>query len=330
MTCDQTRNNTAGERPARGMGSSLVLSSFLAATTLLPACAWADETHIASTKITETLYMLSGDGGNIGLMTGPDGTFLVDDQMATASPQLITLIDQLGGETPRFLINTHFHFDHTGGNEIPGERGTTVFSHGMARERLADGSDVPLFNLSTPPMAHDGLPIVTFSTSMTFHLNGDTIRAVHTPRAHTDGDVVVFFEMANVAHAGDVFFNGMYPVIDTHNGGSLQGTITAVEMLLDHTDENIKIIPGHGALGSRDDLLDYLAMLRHSRDAVGKLKSGEKTRQQVIDLNPLAQFDAKWAGGFFSTDVWTGMVFDALQIAIYPNEMTDWKDLTDD
>jgi glyoxylase-like metal-dependent hydrolase (beta-lactamase superfamily II) len=143
-------------------------------------------------------------------------------------------------------------------------------------------------------------------------LNNDTIRAVHAPRAHTDGDVMVFFETANVVHAGDVFFNGIYPVIDTHNGGSFLGTISAVEMLLDHTDENTKIIPGHGALGSREELLDYLTMLRHTRDALGQLKSDGKTRQQVIDLKPLEQFDVKWASGFFSTDIWTGMIFDAL------------------
>jgi glyoxylase-like metal-dependent hydrolase (beta-lactamase superfamily II) len=279
---------------------------------LLPGNAWADGTHLVSTLVTENLYMLSGDGGNIGLMIGDDGTFVIDDQMAPATPDLIALIDQLGGAHPRFLINTHFHFDHTGGNIALGEAGTTIFSHEMARTRLADGSDVPLFNITSHPMEHGGLPVVTFNDEMTLHLNNDTIRAVHAPHAHTDGDVMVFFETANVVHAGDVFFNGIYPLIDTHNGGSLSGTISAVERLLDQTDENTKIIPGHGALGSRDQLLDYLAMLTHTRDALGQLKSNGKTRQQVIDLRPLEQFDAKWAGGFFSTDVWTGMIFDAL------------------
>lgn len=316
MTINQTKNCTFGKhqvhRSARRLCSSLVLTSLLTAAIVLPASAWADETHLVSTKVTEDLYMVSGDGGNIGVMIGEDGTFLIDDQMATASPDLIALIDQLGGEFPRFLINTHFHFDHTGGNEVLGEKGTTIFSHEMARTRLANGNDIPIFNLSVPPMASDGLPVVTFKDSMNFHLNGDTIRAVHTPRAHTDGDVVVFFERDNVVHAGDVFFNGIYPVIDTHNGGSLQGTISAVEMLLENTNENTKIIPGHGTLGSRDDLLDYHVMLQYARDELGRLSNEGKTRQQVIDLRPLEQFDAEWAGGFFSTDIWTGMMFDGL------------------
>ena len=161
-------------------------------------------------------------------------------------------------------------------------------------------------------MANDGLPVVTFNEEIALHLNNDIIRAVHAPHAHTDGDVMVFFETANVVHAGDVFFNGLYPLIDTNNTGSLSGTIRAVEGLLDQTDENTKIIPGHGELGSRDKLLNYLAMLMHTRDALGQLKSDGKTRQHVIHLRPLEQFDAKWGKGFFSKDVWTGMIFDAL------------------
>ncbi|MGC1504033.1 MAG: MBL fold metallo-hydrolase [Sulfitobacter sp.] len=307
-----TNNQTFGRQQALRLSKFLAMASYLTAAITSPTATSADEIHLISTEITETLYMLSGDGGNIGVLIGDDGTFLIDDQMAPASPELLALIVQLGGETPRFLINTHFHFDHTGGNEILGGKGATIFSHEMARTHLANGSDIPLFDLSVAPMARKGLPVVTFKASMNFHLNGDTMRAVHTPRAHTDGDVVVFFETANVVHAGDVFFNGIYPVIDTHNGGTLHGTIDAVQMLLDHTDENSKIIPGHGALGSRDDLLDYLAMLTHARDELSKLKSDGKTRQQVIDLRPLAQFDAEWAGGFFSTDIWTGLMFDAL------------------
>ncbi|WP_298922581.1 MBL fold metallo-hydrolase [uncultured Roseobacter sp.] len=307
-----TSNRTSEKQQVHRLSRSLSLTLFLTALIAVPIPALADGPHLMSTKVAENLYMLTGDGGNIGVMIGDDGTFLIDDQMAPALPELLALINQLGGEPPRFLINTHFHFDHTGGNELLGGTGTTIFSHEMARTRLADGSDIPLFDLSFQPMASDGLPVVTFKDSMSFHLNGDIMRAVHTPRAHTDGDLVVFFEMANVVHAGDVFFNGIYPVIDTHNGGTLQGTISAVEMLRDHTDEHTKVIPGHGSLGSRDDLLDYLAMLQYARDELSKLKGEGKTRQQVVDLRPLDQFDAKWSGGFFSTDIWTGLMFDAL------------------
>ena len=268
-----TNNHTSGRQQVHRLSKFLALASYLTAAITSLTSASADKIQLMSTEITENLFMLSGEGGNIGVLIGDDGTFLIDDQMAPASPELLALIDQLGGETPRFLINTHFHFDHTGGNKVLGGKGTTIFSHEMARTRLADGSDIPLFDLSVAPMALEGLPVVTFKESMNFHLNGDIMRAVHTPRAHTDGDVVVFFETAKVVHAGDVFFNGIYPVIDTHNGGTLHGTIKAVQMLLDHTDENSKIIPGHGALGSRDDLLDYLAMLQHARDELSRLNS---------------------------------------------------------
>jgi glyoxylase-like metal-dependent hydrolase (beta-lactamase superfamily II) len=163
MTYHQTKTHTLEMHRARSRRGALTLHSLLTAILLLPANAWADDTHLVSTKVTEGLYMLSGGGGNIGLMIGDDGTFLIDNQMATASPDLIALIDQLGGALPRFLINTHFHFDHTGGNVALGDAGTTIFSHEMARTRLADGSEVPLFNLSTPPVAHGGLPIATFN-----------------------------------------------------------------------------------------------------------------------------------------------------------------------
>ena len=177
-----TNNRTSGKHRVDRLRRSLALTSFLTAMIASPIPASADGAHLMSTKVTENLYMLTGDGGNIGVMIGNDGTFLIDDQMAPASPELLAVMNQLGGEPPRLLINTHFQFDHTGGNELLGATGTTIFSHEMARTRLADGSDIPLFDLSFPPIASDGLPVVTFKDSMSFRLNDDIMRAVHTPQ----------------------------------------------------------------------------------------------------------------------------------------------------
>jgi len=290
----------------------LLLPLLLSIAAFIPEYGQADGDHLEAKQVTDNIYMLSGSGGNIGVMVGDEGTFLIDDQMANVAPDLMATIGQLGGEFPRFLINTHFHFDHTGGNEILGLGGATIFSHNNARTRLADGSNVPIFDLLVPPAPDKALPVVTFDDTMNFHLNGETLRAVHVPKAHTDGDVVIFFEGSNVVHAGDIFFNGIYPVIDTHNGGSLQGMIDAAEMLLDATDAKTKFIPGHGPLGSRSDLQDYLGLLLHTRDRLERLKRDGKNLEQVISSKPLAEFDAKWGAGFIPTDVWIGMMYQSL------------------
>ena len=275
----------------------------------IPGISTAQEQKLDVTKLTENLHMLSGNGGNIGLMTGPDGTFLIDDQMAPVGPLLKETIKNLGGEQPRFLLNTHYHFDHTGGNEAIGNADTAIVSHDNVRKRLKNGSTISAFDAKTPPAPASALPVVTFSQSMHFHLNGETLRTVHFPRAHTDGDSAVYFEESNIVHTGDIFFNGLYPFIDTENGGSLVGTIAAVQKLIATTDDNTKIIPGHGPLATRADLIAYQDMLTFANASMRDLKKAGKTVEQAIAADPMVDYDAKWGGGLFTTEKWIGLLY---------------------
>lgn len=200
-----------------------LFSVLLAGWLLFAATAAAEEQKITPVTVAEGIYMLVGEGGNIGLFVGEDGTFLIDDQFAPLTGKILAAIKSLGGDYPRFLINTHFHGDHTGGNEKLGKGGALIFSHDNVRERLARGFSVEAFNMKQPGYAREGLPVVTFAEDIGFHLNGDTIRVIHVPNAHTDGDSFIHFKKANVIHAGDFFFNGFYPFIDVNHGGSLKG-----------------------------------------------------------------------------------------------------------
>ena len=167
----------------------------------------ADE-KIIPIPVTEQIYMIAGKGGNIGLFIGGDGTFLIDDQFAPLTEKIIEAIKSVGGDYPKFLINTHYHGDHTGGNEKLGQGGTLIFSHDNVRERLSTGSFIEAFNVKRAGVSREGLPVVTFSEDISFHLNGDSVQAIHVPNAHTDGDSFIHFKAANVIHAGDIFFNG--------------------------------------------------------------------------------------------------------------------------
>lgn len=278
----------------------------------LPNATLAQDPKLDITNVAENLHMLSGSGGNIGLLTGPDGTFLIDDQMAPVAPLLLKTIKSLGGDNPRFLLNTHYHFDHTGGNEAVGISGATIVSHHNVRKRLAEGSRISAFDAETPPAPAIALPIVTFSKSMHFHINGDTLRSVHFPRAHTDGDSVIYFEGANVLHTGDIFFNGLYPFIDTENGGSLVGTIAAVQKLIETTDDDTKIIPGHGPLATRADLIAYQDMLTFANASFRDLKKEGKTVEEAVAANPLEDYDATWGGKLFTTDKWIGLMYPSI------------------
>ena len=284
----------------------------LAFALAIPAMTLAQEQKLDVTTLTENLHMLSGKGGNIGLFTGPDGTFLIDDQMAPVGPLLKETIKNLGGEQPRFLLNTHYHFDHTGGNEAIGNSDTAIVSHDNVRKKLLNGSTISAFDATTPPAPASALPVVTFSKSMHFHLNGQTLRTVHFPHAHTDGDSVVYFEELNVVHTGDIFFNGFYPFIDTENGGSMVGVIAAVEKLIATTDDNTKIIPGHGPLANRADLIAYLDMLTFANASMRDLKKAGKSVEEAIAADPLIDYDAKWGGELFTTAKWIGLLYASI------------------
>ena len=268
-----------------------------------------DEVDVKPTLITDQIYMISGKGGNIGLFIGEEGTFLIDDQFAPLTEKIITAIKSVGGSFPTFLINTHYHGDHTGGNEKLGQKGALIFSHDNVRDRLRTGSFIAVFDKKRKAVSSEGLPVVTFSKDISFHLNGDTVHAIHVPHAHTDGDSFIHFEGANVIHAGDLFFNGFYPFIDVTHGGSLRGTIEGVDRVLALADEDTKIIAGHGPLGNKAQLEQYRHMLVTAYERLRKLKAEGKSAQKAAAANPLSEFEEIWGDGMFSGERWIEIIY---------------------
>lgn len=267
------------------------------------------DVQIQAKEVTDNIYMLTGKGGNLGVFIGPDGTFLIDDQFAPLTEKITAAIKSIGGNSPKFLINTHFHGDHTGGNENFGSTGSLIFSHDNVRNRLLNGSFIREFNMKRDSVTPVGLPVVTFSEDIKFHLNGDTVHAIHIPHSHTDGDSIIHFMSANVVHAGDVIFNGFYPFIDVSHGGSISGMIAGVKTILAISDENTKIIPGHGPLTNTTELGNYLHMLETAYERLRKLKADGKTAEEAIEAHPLKDFEEEWGDGIFTGDKWIKIIF---------------------
>ncbi|MCK4838961.1 MAG: MBL fold metallo-hydrolase [Desulfobulbaceae bacterium] len=289
-----------------------LLCVLIAGVMALASTGHAGKEKIIPIPVTAQIYMIAGEGGNIGIFTGGDGTFLIDDQFAPLTEKIVAAIKSIGGDQPKFLINTHYHGDHTGGNEKLGQQGTLIFSHDNVRERLIAGSFIEAFNMKLAAVSPEGLPVVTFSKDITFHLNGDTIHAIHVPHAHTDGDSFIYFKAANVIHAGDFFFNGFYPFIDVTHGGSLKGMIIAVDKVLSLADESTKIIAGHGPLGDKKQLASYRQMLWTAHERLGKLKAEGKTAQEAVAAKPLADLEATWGDGLFKGDRWIELIYSGV------------------
>jgi glyoxylase-like metal-dependent hydrolase (beta-lactamase superfamily II) len=258
------------------------------------------------------IYMLEGNGGNIGLLTGAQGTLMIDDQYPQESGAVTAAVKAISDQPITFLLNTHWHGDHTGGNPHFGREGALIVAHDNVRQRLQSGGEIAAFAMTVPPAVPEALPVVTFSDSMGLHWNGQTIDLIHPAPAHTDGDTVVYLREANVVHTGDLYFNGLYPFIDASSGGSVRGMVSGVDAILARIDDKTRIIPGHGPLSDKAGLVAYRTMLATVMERVAALKTAGKTRDQVIAAKPTADFDADWGGGFLKPDVWVGIVFDTL------------------
>ncbi len=256
-----------------------------------------DTVQVKSTPVAGSVHMLTGSGGNIGLVVGDDAVFLVDDQFAPLTPKILAAIKSITDQPVRFVLNTHWHFDHTGGNENIGKAGALIFAHENVRKRMSTGQFLEALNRQEPAAPRAALPVVTFTDSIAFHLNGDSIIAFHVPPAHTDGDAVVVFTKANVVHMGDVFVSDRFPFVDRSSGGTIHGIIGATERLMAATNAQTKIIPGHGPLADRARLKAYHDMLVVMRDRMGKEIAARHTVDQVLASNITKEYDAAWPNG---------------------------------
>lgn len=267
---------------------------------------------IEAVPVGDGIYMLIGQGGNIGVSAGPDGVFLIDDQFAPLTDRIKAAIAGFSDQPIRFLINTHWHGDHTGGNENLGGEGVVIVAHDNVRTRMSRDNFSKAFGRNTPASPKAALPVITFNDTLTFHLNGNEIEGRHFAHAHTDGDSVLHFRGTNVIHTGDIWFNGSYPFIDTESGGSIDGVIRAVTAILDIADANTRIIPGHGPLGNRKELGRYLSMLKDVRSRVQALIDEGRSLDQIQTAKPLADYDASLGGGFIGPDRFLEIVHRSL------------------
>ena len=272
-----------------------------------------DNVQVKAEKVADGIYMLLGAGGNIGVSVGEDGVFMIDDQYAPLTEKIQAAVKKLSEKPIRFVLNTHWHGDHTGGNENLGKAGTLIVAHDNVRERMSTEQFLAAFNNRVPPSPKGALPVVTFNDRVTFHLNGDEIHAFHVDPAHTDGDSVVHFREADVVHAGDLYFNGIYPFIDVSTGGGIDGVIAAIEEILGLVGPETKIIPGHGPLSNRQELVSYLAMLKTVRENVVALIEKGRSQEEIVAAKPTATLDEVWGDGFLEPDVFVGIVYSSLK-----------------
>ena len=269
---------------------------------LIVSCAWLaeaqddwDAVEVQVVSVADGVHMLVGRGGNIGVSVGEDGTFLVDDQFAPLTDKILAAVRTISPDPVRFIVNTHFHGDHTGGNENLGKQGTIIVAHDNVRKRMSTEQVREILRQDTTPASPpDALPKITFADGVTFHWNGDTIRVFHVDPAHTDGDSIIHFTNANVFHMGDTFFRGRYPFIDVDFGGRVDGVIAAADRVLSMAQPTTKLIPGHGELATPEDLRRYRDMLSDIRDRVQALIDEGKSIDEVVAAKPAAQYDAEF------------------------------------
>jgi cyclase len=323
-------------RGSATLAGSALLAQFFPAT-LLRASTMSDENLAASPadllasmrakfnaapletqRLSEDVTMFSGPGGSVVVLNGPDGKFVVDTFVAPAWPRLKEALDGLGNAPVKCVIDTHWHFDHTDNNAPLHAAGAIVLAHENTKKRMAEphdlpvlyrGSDGTLAGLHFDPSPAEALPQQTFASSYMLHANGESLVLQHVPPAHTDTDIYVHFEKANVIQMGDLFFNSMYPYIDPGTGGKIAGTIAACDKVLSLADNSTRIVAGHGPLGNKADLTKFRDMLVASRDRIEKLKSAGKSAQEAVAEKPFADLDPVWGKGIVNSEQWVQIVY---------------------
>ena len=264
--------------------------------------------EVRTEHVRGNIYALFARGGNIGVSVGDDGVFLIDDQFAPLTPLILAAIVEISDQPVRYLINTHFHGDHTGGNENMGKSGTLILAHDNVRAGL----------MSHPPGgwtdegAAYGLPVITFNDQLSFHLNGDEARAIHVAHAHTDGDSFIHFKGANVIHMGDIMFNGRFPYIDVDAGGNVDGVLAGYDQALALANEQTLFIPGHGPMADRDDVVSNRAMIQTVRDRVAAMIADGKSLEEVLSAAPAAEYGEAYTWAFINAAKFVTAVYRSL------------------
>lgn len=291
------------------------LATALLLTCLITPLTAHAQKDIEVTKIKNNIYMLvSPKGGNVAVSTGKDGTFIIDDQLAGRSQIIDDAVKTITDKDIQFILNTHYHFDHTGGNEFLGKQGALLVAHDNVRERLSTEQFITFFNRTMPPLSKEGLPVITFSNDMTFHYNDDDIKIIHLPSAHTDGDSIAHFVNENVIVTGDTVFHHMYPFIDAEHGGSIQGLLSGIDILLSLANKDTLIIPGHGTVMTKIDLQDYRDTLASIANKITDAIKNGKTLEQAIAMKPTQEFDAKMnKGKVVKPDAFVSLVYNMLK-----------------
>jgi cyclase len=289
-------------------------AAFAQQTPPAPMPAPAD-VRIETVDIAPGIYMLVGRGGNIGVTVGTDGAAIIDDQFADMVPKIRAAVAMLSEKPVSFVINTHLHGDHTGGNDVFGKSGAVIIAHENVRKRLGTAQVNPSTNQPIPARAREALPVVTFANSATLHFNDDDLEFTHLPNAHTETDIVIRFRKANVLHMGDCFTGG-FPFIDGNTGGTFDGLIAGQEKVLGMIDDQTKVIRGHGPLGNKAELSAYHDMLVTVRDRVAKLVKSGKSQEEVVAARPTKEFEEKYGGATFNAAQWIGRAYVDQNIAL--------------
>jgi len=292
--------------------SHLLLSSLMFVSLSMATNTFADASHdnspsFTATQISPQITLLQGKGGNVAALSGEQGTLIIDDDYQDMSPALKTALEPLGGlEKLTYVINTHWHGDHTGGNKALGDH-TTIIAHDNVRKRLLTRQEIKLFNMVSEPYPSAALPSVTYEKSMRLHFNNEEVELIHLAKGHTDGDSVVIFKKANVVHMGDHFFNGFFPFVDVSSGGNVLTMAKNITIMLDKIDEHTIIIPGHGPLAKKADLLAFRDMLLGTAKEVQTMKH-KGMNLDAMQAEGLSDKWASWTDGFLDTKTWISII----------------------
>lgn len=289
-----------------------VMRNFITAVLLFTSCLSVtaqnfDSVEIKTTKVSGPVYMLEGSGGNIGVLIGNDGVILIDDEFAPLSEKIKKAIAAISDKPIRFIINTHFHGDHSDGNKVFGGEGAIIVAHENARKRLSADHFFTSFKQEQKAMSYEGLPKITFAESLTFNMNGETVQVIHIKKAHTDGDAAIYFKESNVLHTGDVFVRYGLPFIDSDGGGTIDGMINGADQMLKMINDETKIIPGHGQIGSKKDLQEYKNLLQTIRKRIADGIKAGKTVDQIISSDPTKEFKTGFDKVFFVQSVYKSL-----------------------